>query len=107
MGLHEDIPQKVNTIFVSQPLNLKGSGLDPPRPLGPLGYFGLPMVNPSMPPLPLNRPYCWPLNYPKYVKNFDPNAHVRVFKATIKANNETNDAKIINLFSFTFRDIVS
>jgi hypothetical protein len=65
------------------------------------------MVNPSMPPLPPNRPYHQPLNYPKYVKDFNPNAHVKVFKAAIKANNETNDAKNINLFSFTFRDIMS
>jgi hypothetical protein len=30
-----------------------------------------------------------------------------IFKATIKANSETNDAKIVNLFSFTLRDIMS
>jgi len=38
------------------------------------------------------------------VKDFDPNAHVRVFKATIKANGETENAKIVNLFSFIFRN---
>jgi hypothetical protein len=47
------------------------------------------MVNPSMPPLPPNRPYHQPFNYPKYVKDFNPNAHVKVFKAAIRANNET------------------
>jgi hypothetical protein len=64
------------------------------------------MVNPSRPPLPPNRPYCRPLNYPKYVKDYDPNVHVKVFKVAIKANNETNDAEIINLFNITFKDIV-
>jgi hypothetical protein len=39
--------------------------------------------------LPPNKPYRCPLNYPKYVKNYDPYAHVKVFKAIIKANGET------------------
>jgi hypothetical protein len=65
------------------------------------------MVNLGRPPLPPNRPYHWPLNYPKYVKGSDLDVHVKVFKVTIRANSETNDAKIINLFSFTFKDIVS
>jgi hypothetical protein len=65
------------------------------------------MVNPNMPPLPPNRPYRRQLNYPKYVKDSNPNAHVKIFKATIKANSETNDGEIINLFSFTFRNIMS
>jgi hypothetical protein len=41
------------------------------------------------------------------VKDFNPNVHVRVFKATIRANGETKDVEIINIFSFTFKDIVS
>jgi hypothetical protein len=105
VSLHEDMPRKVNKVFANQTSNPRGGGLNPPRPLrplGPPGYFGLPMVNPCRPPLPPNRPYCWPLNYPKYVKDSDPDAHVRVFKIAIKTNNETHDAKIINLFSFTF-----
>jgi hypothetical protein len=61
------------------------------------------MVSPRKPPLPPNRPYRWPFNYPKYVKD----VHVKVFKAANRTNNETNDAKIINLFNFTLRDIVS
>jgi hypothetical protein len=61
------------------------------------------MVNPSRPPLPPNRPYHRPLNCLEYVKDFDPNAHV---KAVIKTNNEIDDAKIVNLFSFTLRNIV-
>jgi hypothetical protein len=50
------------------------------------------MVNHEKPPLPPNRPYCQPFNYPKYVKYFDPNAHVKVFKVVIKRDSETNDA---------------
>jgi hypothetical protein len=41
------------------------------------------------------------------VKEFNPNVHVIVFKANIKANGERKDAKIVNLFSFTLKDIVS
>jgi hypothetical protein len=41
-------------IFVEQPLDPGGGGS---IPLRPLGYFRLPMVNPSKPPLPPNRPY--------------------------------------------------
>jgi hypothetical protein len=44
------------------------------------------------------------LQYPSYVKNIDPNAHIRVFKKAIKANGETMEAYIINMFGFTFRD---
>jgi len=52
-------------------------------------------------------PYCRPLNYFKYVKDVDPYAHVRMFKVAIRTNGETNDAKIINLFSFTLKDIMN
>jgi hypothetical protein len=65
------------------------------------------MVNPSRPPLPPNIPYRWSLNYLEYVKDSNPNVHVRVFKATIRINSETNDAKIIILFNFTLKDIMS
>ncbi len=41
------------------------------------------------------------------MKDSDPYAHVRVFKVVIKANGETYDVEIVNLFSFTLRDIVS
>jgi hypothetical protein len=44
------------------------------------------------------------LQYPTYVKDTDPNAHIRVFKKAIKANGEMVEANIINLFGFTFRD---
>jgi hypothetical protein len=64
------------------------------------------MVNPNRPPLPPNKPYHWPFNYPKYVKDSNPNAHVKVFKVAIRANGETKYAKNVNMFSFTFSDIV-
>ncbi len=73
-------------IFVGQPLDLgrrRSKPLRTLRPLRPLGYLELPMVNLGKPPLPLNRSYRWPLNYPKYVKDFDLDAHVIVFKVTI------------------------
>jgi hypothetical protein len=37
------------------------------------------MVNPSMPPLPLNKPYHQPLNYLEYVKDSNLDAHVTMF----------------------------
>ncbi len=46
-----------------------------------------------------------PLNYHEYKKDFDPNAHVWIFKITIKANGEIEDDKIMNMFNFTFKDI--
>jgi hypothetical protein len=98
LSLHEDMPREVKGIFVNQPLNQGGGDSNPPRPLR---YFGLPMVHPSRPPLPPNIPYCRPLNYHEYVKDFDPNVHVRVFKVAIRANNEIDDAEIVNMFTFT------
>ncbi len=76
-------------------------------PLGSSGYFKLPMVNPSKPPLPPNKPYRWPFNYPKYVKDSNPDVHVKVLKVTFKANGEIKDAKIVNMFSFTLKDTIS
>jgi hypothetical protein len=57
VSMHIEMPREVDMIFVGQPSNLKRGGS---RPLGPLGYLGLPMVNSSKPPLPLNKPYCQP-----------------------------------------------
>jgi hypothetical protein len=62
------------------------------------------MVNLGRPPLSPNKPYRWPSNYPKYVKDFDPYAHVKVFEVAIKAYSEIGDAEIINLFIFTLSD---
>ncbi len=110
MSLHENKPREVNIVFGSQPLHPRRGGSNPlgPRgPLGPLGYSGLPIVNPCKPPLPPNRPYRWPLNYLEYVKDSSPNAHVRVSKVAIRINSETNDAKIVNVFSFTLKGTMS
>ncbi len=104
VNLDENFPKEVNKVFASQPSDQGGSGLDPPRLPGPLGYFGLPMVHTYMPPLPPSRPYHRPLNYLEYVKDFDLDVHVKVFKAAIRANSETNDGEIVNLFRFTIRD---
>jgi hypothetical protein len=41
------------------------------------------------------------------VKDSNLNAHVRIFKIAIKTNGETKDLEIVNLFSFTFKDIMS
>jgi len=50
----------------------------------------------NIPPLPPNKPYCRPPNYLEYVKDFDPNAQIKVFKVAIKTNGETNNANIVN-----------
>jgi hypothetical protein len=47
------------------------------------------------------------LQYPTYVKDIDPNAHIKVFLKAIKANGETLEVDIINLFGFTLRDNIS
>jgi hypothetical protein len=80
--VHEEMLKEVNNFFVGQPSYPRGGGSNPPippRPLGPPGYFGLPMVNPNMPPLPPNGPYRQPFNYLQYVKDSNLDAHVRVF----------------------------
>jgi hypothetical protein len=65
------------------------------------------MVNLNKPPLPPNRPYHQPFNYPHCVKDSTLDVHVKVFKVAIKANGEIKDAKIVNLFSFTLKDTMS
>jgi hypothetical protein len=47
------------------------------------------------------------LQYPTYVKDIDHDAHIRVFKKTIKINGETMEANIMNLFGFILRDNIS
>jgi hypothetical protein len=44
------------------------------------------------------------LQYPTYVKDTDSDAHIRVLKKAIKANGETMEVDIINLFGFTFNN---
>jgi hypothetical protein len=41
------------------------------------------------------------LQYLTYVKDTNLNVHIKVFKKAIKANGETMEANIINLFGFT------
>jgi hypothetical protein len=116
VSVHIEMPTKVDKIFVGQLLDPRGGNSYPlgppippipPRPLGPLGYFGSLVMNPCIPPLSPKRLYCWPLNYPGFVKDFDLDAHVKVFKVAIKVNGETKYVDIVNLFSFTFKDIMS
>jgi len=45
------------------------------------------------------------LNYFKYVKRMDFDAHVHVFKVVIQANSAIESANIVNFFEFTFRDL--
>jgi hypothetical protein len=101
VSVHTKMLKKVNKIFARQPSDPKRGGLGPLGPLRPSRYFGLPMIDLSQPPLPPNKPYRRPFNYPEYVKDSNPNVHVKVFKATIRTNGKIEDVKIVNLFSFT------
>jgi hypothetical protein len=47
------------------------------------------------------------LQYPTYVKDTDLDAHIRMFKKTIKANVEIMEFEIINLFGFTLKNNIS
>jgi hypothetical protein len=44
------------------------------------------------------------LQYPTYVKDINPDAHIKVLKKTIKVNGETMEVNIANLFGFILRD---
>jgi hypothetical protein len=57
VSVHAEMPREVNKIFTNQPSESKGGNSNPPRPPRPPRCFGLPMVNSSKPPLPLNKPY--------------------------------------------------
>jgi hypothetical protein len=46
------------------------------------------------------------LQYPTYVKDSNPDVHIKVFKKAIKTNGETMEVDIINMFSFTFKDSI-
>jgi hypothetical protein len=41
------------------------------------------------------------------VKDNDPDVHIKVFKKMIKANGETMEVNIINLFGFTLQNNIS
>ncbi len=47
------------------------------------------------------------LNYFEHTKNSNQDAHLRIFKAVIKANGETIDEEITNMFNFTLKDNAS
>ncbi len=47
-----------------------------------------------------------PQPYPMYVLKSNLNLHISIFKKTIKANGETMIKDIINLFGFTFKNVV-
>ena len=48
------------------------------------------------------------LQYPNYIKDINPNVHmIRIFKKDIfKTNGEIVELDIINLFGFTFKDVI-
>ncbi len=50
-----------------------------------------------------NLPYR-KLQYSTYVKDTDPNAHIKIFKKGFKDNGEIVEANIINLFGFILKD---
>jgi hypothetical protein len=47
------------------------------------------------------------LQYLTFIKDIDPDAHIRVFKKAMKVNGETIESNTINLFGFIFRDNIS
>jgi hypothetical protein len=56
---------------------------------------------------PTNRLPYQKLQYPTYMKDTNPNVHIRIFKKVIRTNGETMEADIINLFGFTLQDNIS
>jgi hypothetical protein len=50
---------------------------------------------------PTNKLPYWKLQYPTYVKDIDPNVHIKIIKKVIKVNGETVEVDILNLFGFT------
>jgi hypothetical protein len=82
----------------SIPLDPKGDLPEPPK--GDIITYVQPII-------PYSSPFERSLNYLMYKKNSNLNAHVRIFKAVIKANNETILDEIINMFNFTLKDNTS
>ncbi len=84
--------------------------LDPP-----IGFYGWPTLDPRifMPlwyqlvPIrskPTSKLPYQKFQYPTYVKDTDPDVHIKVFKKVIKTNGEIVEVDIIKLFGFTLRD---
>jgi hypothetical protein len=57
--------------------------------------------------MPYLKPFRQALNYLEYEKKSNPNAHVQIFEAIIKANGEMINEKIVNIFNFTLKDNAS
>jgi hypothetical protein len=51
--------------------------------------------------IPSKKPNKKDLNYLKYIKGVDLDAHVHVFKTMIQYNGEMKDVDIVNFFEFT------
>jgi hypothetical protein len=98
VNLLPKIPFHKLVTIKSIPPNPKG---DPPKPPRSVTVAFVQHV------IPYCRPFKIPLNYLEYKKDFDSDAHVRIFKADIKANDETIDEEIINLSNFTLKDNAS
>jgi hypothetical protein len=56
---------------------------------------------------PISKLPYWKFQYPTYVKDIDHDAHIRVFKETIKVNGEIMEANIMNLFDFILWNNIS
>jgi hypothetical protein len=55
--------------------------------------------------VPPKHPNMKGLNYFKYVKQMDLDAHMHVFKVVIQANSEIEGANIVIFLEFTFKDL--
>jgi hypothetical protein len=53
------------------------------------------------------RPNKVAFKYLDFKKNVDPNVHVKVFNSAIKTNEETYEEYIINVFSYTLKNMTS
>jgi hypothetical protein len=62
-----------------------------------------PFIVQLVPKPPTKLPYR-KLQYPTYVKDTNPDAHIRMFKKAIKANGEIVEVNIINMFGFTLKN---
>jgi hypothetical protein len=51
------------------------------------------------------RPNRVAFKYLDFKKDVDPDAHVKVFNSLVKANAETSKEYIINVFSYTLKDM--
>jgi len=52
------------------------------------------------------KPYRSTLKYPYYKKNTNPNAHVRIFEAIVRANRKTSKEYIVNVFNYILKEMI-